>query len=98
MGALRLNEEIDSRTNDPSAALPGRSVVRYDRRGTGYSDRSVTDFSMEVVFLSAESSPARKVQLAEAGVVPLAHQGRLFRPRTLTLLSYVAFRNAPVAP
>lgn len=47
MGALRLNEVVDSRANDASAALPGRSIVRYDRRGTGYSDRSVTDFSME---------------------------------------------------
>ena len=47
MGALRLNEVVDSRANSASAALPGRSIVRYDRRGTGYSDRSVTDFSME---------------------------------------------------
>jgi len=47
MGALRLNDVVDSRANDASAALPGRSIVRYDRRGIGYSDRSVTDFSME---------------------------------------------------
>ena len=48
MGALRLNEIVDIRVNDGSAVLPGRSIVRYDRRGTGYSDRSVTDFSMGV--------------------------------------------------
>lgn len=47
MSALRLIAIVDQRSADASAALPGRSVVRYDRRGTGYSDRAVQDFSMD---------------------------------------------------
>ena len=47
MGALRLIGTVDERSGSAAAALPGRSVVRYDRRGIGYSDRSARDFSIE---------------------------------------------------
>jgi class 3 adenylate cyclase len=47
MGALRLIDTVDRRSMNPAMVSTGRSVVRYDRRGTGYSDRDVRDFSME---------------------------------------------------